>query len=61
MTKIVGGAMTTKLEKFDYQQLILMYPTLRSYINKCYQYQTGDELIDFIFALETNDAARDYK
>lgn len=43
------------MDQISYYYLILRYPTLRQYINTCFVGHHDDQLIDFIFGLETDE------
>jgi hypothetical protein len=54
-----GGILTNNgmrpLEKADYQLMIFQYPVLRHFIFQCWRDRADNHLLDFLFALETDD------
>lgn len=44
------------MELIHYKLFCLYYPGLNGYISNCYQRGSSEELLDFIFALETSAA-----
>lgn len=46
------------MHQYTYYYLVIRYPSLRSYINKCHMMNHVAELFDFLFALETDGPER---
>jgi hypothetical protein len=43
------------MHQMTYYNLILRYPGLRQYINQCHLHNRVTELLDFLFALDTDE------
>lgn len=49
-----------ELTLLHYKLLVMEFPLLRGFISSCYSRGTHNELIDFIFALETDNEPRSH-
>lgn len=43
------------LEQIDYQIMIYQWPQLRHFIFQCWKNRDDEKLLDFLFAIETED------